>query len=115
MTYLNERKQYVYINGNKSDTLLTGNISVSQGSIVSGLFYLIYTLDMHMITHKYQHKSHQEYVTWKRDEMNVYVDDCYAIIEQRKDLWQQIKDYIILMENYYTSNQLCINVKKKQQ
>ena len=47
--------------------------------------------------------------------MNVYVDDCYAIIEQRKDLWQQIKDYIILMENYYTSNQLCINVKKKQQ
>ena len=48
MNYLSERKQYVYLNANKSETLVTGNTSVSQGSIISGLLYLIFTLDMHM-------------------------------------------------------------------
>ena len=51
MTYLDDRKQAVYINGNTSETLNTGPYSVCQGTVLSGLFYLIYTLDMNLQTH----------------------------------------------------------------
>ena len=44
MSYLHNRKQQVYINGNMSDKLLTGEVSDGQGSVMSGLLYLIYTL-----------------------------------------------------------------------
>ena len=67
MSYLSERKQAVYINGNTSDTLLTGPYSVSQGSILSGNFYLIYTLDMTLQTHI------KEYINININENNDYL------------------------------------------
>ena len=48
MNYLSQRKQYVMINGNSSSNLLTGPVSVGQGSVLSGLLYGIYTFDIHI-------------------------------------------------------------------
>ena len=45
MSYLSNRKQYVRLNSNSSDLLLTGNVSGGQGSVVSGILYGIMTLD----------------------------------------------------------------------
>ena len=113
MSFLANRKQYVQINSNKSDVLLTGDKSVSQGSVASGLLYLIYTLDMPHISHKLKHKNHLEYNKCRNNLMNTYVDDCFTIIiSKKKNLWNKIKKYIIKMNNYYTNNKLQMNVKK---
>ena len=61
MNYLHNRKQYVEVNSNQSEILLTGNCSVSQGSVLSGLLYIIYTLDMHQQLHKIRHNNNYEY------------------------------------------------------
>ena len=85
MSYLSERKQAVYINGNTSDTLLTGPYSVSQGSILSGNFYLIYTLDIPLT----------EYNNCNNTQINTYIDDSYGIVkETNKGLWNDIKEFI---------------------
>ena len=77
MDYLKNRKQVVEINANISDTLLTGPYSVSQGSILSGLLYTIFTLDMHGQTHPKNHKTHEEYTKCNNTEINTFVDDTY--------------------------------------
>ena len=40
-------KQQVMVNSNESEILLTGKCSVSQGSVLSRLLYIIFTLDIH--------------------------------------------------------------------
>ena len=114
MNYLKERKQYVQLNTNKSDILLTGEKSVSQGSIVSGLFYIMYTLDMHQQSHILKHKSHREYLECKNPSINVYVDDCFGIIKtENRNIWKLIDKYIRRLNDYYINNKLQMNVKKQ--
>ncbi len=55
MSLLDNRKQYVELNPHQSDLLLTGPISVCQGTVLAGLFYLIYTLDIHCQPHNTRH------------------------------------------------------------
>lgn len=113
MSYLKNRKQFVQINGNDSDILLTGDVSVSQGSVLSGLLYTIYVLDMPNQTHKVLHSNHSEYTKCKNTGITTYVDDCYAIIvENENDIWKDIKVYINKMNSYYINNQLQNNIKK---
>ena len=61
MNYLKDRKQNVIINTNISETLLVGDTSVSQGSVLSGTLYIIMTLDMVYQTHPIKHNTHNEY------------------------------------------------------
>ena len=58
MSYLSNRKQYVRLNSNSSDLLLTGNVSVGQGSVVSGILYGIMTLDQNSQIHELRHTNH---------------------------------------------------------
>ena len=116
MNYLKDRKQITEINTQKSDKLLTGPISVSQGSIISGLLYTIMTLDMHGQSHPVKHKNHTEYIEYKNPEMNIYVDDTYGIVtcSNKEDIWTKIKEFIINMEEYYISNKLVIKMKSQK-
>ena len=119
LNYLKDRKQVVHINGNNSDKLVTGPYSVSQGSVVSGLFYLISVLDAHHQSHCYKHNTHKEYIHCQNTEINIYVDDVYGIVVENKDrkipdLWKDIDEFIRKMELYYNSNGLSINVSKTQ-
>ena len=113
MSYLNNRKQYVQINSNNSDILLTGDISVSQGSVMSGILYTIYILDMHHQTHAIAHTNHKEYNMCRNTHINTFVDDCYAILKADKNkIWNKIEKYILLMNQYYTNKRLQNNIKK---
>ena len=113
MEYLFERKQYVQVNTVKSDVLLTGNQSVGQGSVLAGLLYMIYIMDMHYQTHKKKHLSNSEYNNCKNIFINTYVDDCFGIVLTRnRDLWERIDKYIKIMNMYYINNRLQINVIK---
>ena len=95
MNYLRERKQYVQINTNNSDILITGPQSVSQGSVISGTLYAIYTCDMHYVTHMTKHSSHTEYEKCTKSYINTYVDDAFCIVQtQNEDLWDQISNLI---------------------
>ena len=53
--YLSNRKQFTEINSNRSETTNCLNRGVFQGSILSGLMFLIYTLDINTIVHDKNH------------------------------------------------------------
>ena len=113
MNYLSERKQYVQINTNNSDILITGPQSVSQGSVISGTLYAIYTCDMHYVTHMTKHSSHTEYEKCTKSYINTYVDDAFCIVQtQNEDLWDQISNLIKKMRQYFNNNKLVMNIEK---
>ena len=45
-SFLGDRKQYVQVQNMKSETLMLGSNSVIQGSMMSGVLFLLYILDM---------------------------------------------------------------------
>merc|ERR1712055_1268564 len=50
-SYMKDRKQITTINTNNSNIINIGPQSVAQGSILSGIFAMFFTLDIHQITH----------------------------------------------------------------
>ena len=95
--YLSDRKQYTEINIKCFDLLLTGNLSIFQGSILSVIFYNIFTLDIPFISHNIlnnsvNHNSHYEYFKCGNPFLVSYIDDLFAVIEGDKDnIWTKIK------------------------
>ena len=59
-SYLDERKQFVEVNGKQSEILLVGPRSSSQGSTLSGFFYLVYTLDLPHLFHSKHHSPSED-------------------------------------------------------
>ena len=117
--FLIDRKQFTEINTKNSDLLIIGNQSVFQGSILSVVFYNIFTLDIPFIPHKLpaqlSHNSHYEYFKCKNPFLVSYIDDLFAVIEgDDNNIWIKIKEYITTMKDYYTSNKLKINIDKSQ-
>ena len=66
MSYFRERKQYVSLNTQESEILLTGEVGTGQGSVVSGLFYSIYILDMNSQFHNKPHINNSSYNRCKK-------------------------------------------------
>ena len=113
--YFKERKQFVEINTKNSETLIVGNRSVQQGSVLSTIFYTIFMLDLPMITHNVIHTNQTEEFKCNNIFMITFIDDVYAIIEgEKENIWKKIENYISRMEKYYTSNRLKINTDKTQ-
>ena len=109
------RKQITCVNTNNSQIIDIGPYSVAQGSILSGVFAMIFTLDIHKITHPINHKKFNEYYFCHNPKSIIYVDDVYSIIQTKNDdIWSYVKKYIENMQNYFNGNQLIINVDKTQ-
>ena len=114
-SYMFQRKQVTCVNTNFSQIIEIGPYSVAQGSILSGTFAMIFTLDMHKITHPQNHENFTEYFKCKNPKCLIYVDDIYAIIQTKnEDIWPNIRKYIEKMQRYYDGNKLVINVDKTQ-
>ena len=112
---MKDRKQITTINTNNSKILDIGPYSVAQGSILSGIFAMIFTLDIHQITHTVNHNNFNEYYNCENPKSLIYVDDVYSIINTKNnDIWAHIKKYIDLMQKYFNGNKLVINVDKTQ-
>ena len=113
--FLSDRKQYVELNSVCSNLLVSGNRSVLQGSVMSTLLYNVFMLDLPLISHNIVHSSHYEQFVCDNPFQTTFVDDVFCVIEgETYDIWKIIQLYIDLMEQYYTSNKLCINVSKTQ-
>ena len=111
--YLDSINQLVHINGANSPPELTGPISVFQGSVLSCVFFIIYTLDFPEIYHSQQHEP-TEYFQCSKSTMTLFVDDATVLIKQTQDksLQQQIDVDYRKIQNYLSSNKLSQNDEK---
>ena len=114
MSYLKNRKQYVRLNGNNSDTLLTGDVSVGQGSVISGILYGILVLDQNCQLHRIRHSSNTEYYRCEQPHIETFVDDCFGLLhaDTNQELIDKIIYFITSLNSYYTNNELKNNIKK---
>ena len=113
--FLSERKQYVQIEGVKSDKLLIGPYSVIQGSTLSCALFLIYILDMPNIFHVSPHPP-EEQRSCSEPNLKTFIDDSYIVIKKKKD--EELKSLILKtmkkVEDYTLSNRLHLNQDKTQ-
>ena len=113
-SFLSDRKQFVQINTQNSDILLTGPVSTVQGSVMSGILYCIFIHDMSSVGHNKSHINNSSYNNCKRANINTFVDDCYSTImtDNKDEIWNLITEYVKRMNRYYTNNCLKNNIKK---
>ena len=112
---MKQRKQVTSINTNNSDILELGSYSVAQGSILSGIFAMLFTLDIHKVSHSINHQNFNEYYQCENPKNLIYVDDVYTIVQTKNDdVWPEVRKFISNMENYFEGNKLVINVDKTQ-
>merc|ERR1712055_1058278 len=115
ISYMNNRKQITTINTNNSKILELGPYSVAQGSILSGIFAMLFTLDIHKVSHSINHQNFNEYYHCENPKNLIYVDDVYTIVQTKNDdVWPEVRKFISNMENYFEGNKLVINVDKTQ-
>ena len=90
------------INTQKSTTIDNLNVGVFQGSVMSSLLYLIYSMDITSITHEKKHSDNYKENNCNSPKIESYVDDTYGIITENKwNIWQNINKYINKINNYY--------------
>ena len=115
-SYLENRMQSVTVDTFQSDTLNTGPLSVCQGSTLSGLLYLIYTLDYPLI-HNDRKLSIKEYDESTNPKTTTFVDDSICKIQLPKnnsDNNRIIKTTLDKITQYMNANSLVINQDKSK-
>ena len=121
-SFLTKRKQFVEIQGRKSETKDCMNYSVVQGSKLSSLLFLIYTNEVSQI-HELM-KDDQ----WMRENMKeaptsytnvkhcnvAYVDDSNNLItfEEPTEIIHYINKFFKILKIFYNANQLQLNSDK---
>ena len=98
-SYLTNREQYVYCNGEHSEIKELSAVGCPQGSILGPLLYLIYTIDIKDVINKHFHI--------------MFADDTGLIV--RLNNKAPLKDLAMVMETllkHFTRNKLKMNVTK---
>ena len=115
-SYLSNRRQSVTVDNFQSEILYTGPLSVCQGSTLSGLLYLIYTLDYPLI-HNSRKLNIQEYDESEKPKTTTFVDDSICKIQLPKnngDNNRLIKNTLDKITDYMNANSLVINQDKSK-
>ena len=115
-SFLSERKQFVQIHGQKSQSLLTGPQSVVQGSSISCILFLIFVLDLPHIFHGDPH-SPMEQLNCDQPNAKTFVDDVGIVITKKKDnANESLRDLVIKamdkVADYTSANKLALNQDK---
>ena len=112
--YLENRQQTVTVESFQSSLLHTGPMSVCQGSTLSGLLYLIYTLDYPLI-HSEKKINIKEYDETNEPKTTTFMDDSIVKIKLDKDKKkhnEQIEKVLDKVTDYMNANSLVINKDK---
>ena len=115
-SYLENRSQKVVVDTFKSEEMFIGPLSVCQGSTLSGLLYLIYTLDLPLTNHNEVHKLPDD-DKCKLPKTTTFVDDSTIKITLNDDHDQhnkQIKDTLDQLYDYMNANKLVLNQSKSK-
>ena len=113
--YLENRKQFVEIQGFQSDNLLVRPRSVTQGSTLSGIFYLIFILDLPRIFHNEPHTP-EEMSKCPNKNLKTFIDDNFIKVKRLKDknIKQSIMETMTKVKIYMDSNRLKLNSSKSR-
>ena len=114
-SFLSNRKQYVQVEGHKSEKLLVGPNSVIQGSTLSCALYLIYILDFPELFHQTKHEPEQ-YRSCTQTNLKTFIDDAYlrALKKPTMSLKETIQVTMDKVEDYTNANKLALNADKTQ-
>ena len=83
-SFLSERKQFVQVQGTRSEILVNSPNSVIQGSTLSSVLYLIYVLDAPLLFHQSNHNP-IEYRKCQKPSLKTFVDDMYIVSNKEKN------------------------------
>ena len=112
-SFLGERKQFVQVDGFRSESLLLGPQSVIQGSTLSCALYLIYILDLPEIFHETKH-SPAEYRECKQTNAKTFIDDVYlkSYKKEGKTFKDSVLEVMEKVQEYTKANRLSLNPDK---
>ena len=121
-SYLSERYQYVELQTRKSKLTKCLDCSVIQGSIWSGLLYMIYTNEIVRVHHLIHDKEwleqntklkHENYNPIDHTVVN-FMDDSNSLISftEHTDANHYLNRYFDILKIFYNSNKLCLNPEK---
>ena len=112
-SYLSNCTQVVYLEGFTSPTLHTGPRSVVQGSGLSCILYLVYTMDLPLIFEGGKLTVAQSEDSQWPDSIT-YVDDNIVTVSKmdNEDLQVTLLKTIQLVEQYMSANLLLLNPEK---
>ena len=112
-SFLRDQRQYVQVQAEESQCLMTGPRSVVQGSVLSGALYLVYILDLPYLMHKEIHNP-EKMRECSEPNIKTFIDDCLVKIKRKED--KKIEDEVVRfmekMEDYAAANLLAINPEK---
>ena len=114
-SYMFERKQYVVVESFPSELLLVGPRSVTQGSTLSCMMYLLYIMDITQVFHQQPHNP-QQYLDCKETNAKTFVDDNFLHIQPdgSKTLKEAIQSTMDRIIDYTNANLLSLNPDKSK-
>ena len=114
-SYLDQCQQAVYLEGQTSPILNTGPRSVVQGSGMSCILLLIFTLDLPLIFEEERISIEKIEQSTNPDSIG-YVDDNFIQIKKQPNtsLQESLVTTMIAITNYMASNKLSLNKDKTQ-
>ena len=114
-SYLSNRSQQVLVDATFSSELFCGPTSVIQGSVLSCLLFLVYTLDLPLIFLQTS-LAIEDYDKDNKPKPNTFVDDVVVEIQLEEDNTNQSKidNTMDKLETYMQANKLQLNRDKTQ-
>ena len=114
-SYLSERRQYVQIQNIESDILSVGPKSVTQGSTLSCLMYLIFIIDIPELFHEIKHKP-IEYRACRKPNISTFVDDNFVIVKRQPNqtMQESVNQTMDKLKTYMDANKLALNKDKSK-
>ena len=127
-SYLSQRRQYVVVDSYPSDPLIVGPRSITQGSSLSCLLYIIYILDITSIYHASSHTPEEtikcsnepdngvkpEGIKCNSTSAKSFVDDniIHTKAKHGLSIQQAVLAAIAKLEDYTNANHLALNPEK---
>ena len=114
-SYLADRSQVTLVDGTMSQELYSGPMSVIQGSVLSCLLFLLYTLDLPLLFTQTR-VTIENYEQDTLPKPTTFVDDVVATcrIDNNIQSQQRLDIYMDKFQNYMSSNKLLLNREKTQ-
>ena len=112
-SYISNRQQTVYIEGKYSYPLHIGPRSVIQGSGISSILYMIFTMDLPLI-HEETNTSIPNILESSNPDSLTYIDDNFVLVKKKPNhtLQESLDITIARIEDYMAQNLLALNIEK---
>ena len=114
-SFLSDRKQFVQVEGRRSDKLTMSPNSVIQGSTLSCALFLILILDMPQIFHAKPHEPEDDR-NCAAPSLRTFVDDTLTVVTKNghPTIKEAVTEAMTKLSKYMEDNKLALNQDKSQ-